>query len=84
MRRKILRVLSVQVECQNIPRQVAKQVPVENCQNVPKEECKKVIFAEIIKKLHANLISDKKHTTVNCTESVSVNLQLHLVLSGQH
>ena len=41
---------SVQVECQNIPRQVAKQVPVENCQNVPKEECKKVIFARIIKK----------------------------------
>ena len=49
-----LTILSVKVECQNIPRQVAKQVPVENCHNVPKEECKKVIFSKMIEKATCN------------------------------
>ena len=49
-----LTILSAKVECQNIPRQVAKQVPVENCHNVPKEECKKVIFPRMIEKAACN------------------------------
>ena len=79
-----LRLLSVKVECQNIPRQVAKQVPVENCQNVPKEECKKVIFAGIIKICMQILYPVKKNTTVKCTVTATVNLQPHLVLFGQY